>query len=96
MAKQQTYNLQALDRSVMKVRVLLRLPMNIKFEDVVRLMPTEMLAAVTANNSIVDMYKYVIGSNELVFREQFKRWIGKPYPEVTKEEFEDFRKRSGL
>lgn len=67
--------------------------LNIRYEDVVRLMPTDMLASVTANNSMVDMWKYCIGSNELAFRERYEKWFNHPYPVLTKEEFEEFKNR---
>lgn len=67
--------------------------LNIRYEDVVRLMPTDMLASVTANNSMVDMWKYCIGLNELVFRERYEKWFNRPYSASTKEEFEEFKNR---
>lgn len=57
--------------------------MKMGFEDIVRLMPTDMLASATANNSIADMYKYAIGTAELAFRIRFAHDTGREFvPDV--------------
>ena len=66
-------------------------PLKLKFEDVVRIMPTDMLKSTTACNSIVDMWKYSIGSNELAFRDRIEMVTGQPY-QIDKMAWEEFER----
>jgi hypothetical protein len=66
--------------------------MHMTYEDLVRFQSTDQIKADVANNSIVDMWKFGIGTAELAFRERFARDMGRQFvPDTTV--FEDARSR---
>lgn len=49
------------------------------YGDVVRFMPTDILNASTASNSVVDILKYSIGAAEIAFRERYATHFGEAF-----------------